>query len=110
MTTTAELLRQQAQRLLAIADELDGGAGAPPDTMLATVPSDRFIESSVAEKILNCSRSTAYRLGRKFNLGWQRPSGAWRFSEKACRAFASGRASRDEIEANDDVPVLQIGT
>ena len=85
----AEATAAGLRRLL---DEIDG---APTATAPSIMP-DRQLETTVAARIMKCGYSTAYRRARAYGLGCILPTGAWRFSERAVRAFAAGRDENGE--------------
>jgi hypothetical protein len=102
MTPSARL-RAQAADLLALADELDGrGSSAPASSTVPLAP-DRELDTGAAAKLMGCSYSTLYRLARIYGIGWRLPSGTWRFSERAIRAYKRG-----ELGELGDAPRLPL--
>lgn len=83
--TPAEQLRAQARALLALADEIEAGApqARPADD-------DQILVTGDAQRLLKVGSSTAYRLAREHGLGWQTPSGSWRFSRRRVLEFLRG--------------------
>lgn len=81
-----------AHRLLSLAEAMEGKPEAPAEP-------DREVSAETAAAIMSVSTATAYRWAKQHGIGWQLPSGQFRFSSAACRALVR-RARFDEINAS----------
>jgi hypothetical protein len=59
-------------------------------------PLERTVELGAAVSITRLSSSQLYRVAKRFNLGFQLPSGAWRFYEQRLRAYMAPRGEIGE--------------